>query len=1106
VPGFTVLETFATAPLHLISGIGRMLVMETQGGPVLYAATRGGGGLTAFDISGGMALVDQESLISPSQLPAEPSLDVVLIGGQPHLVASGLHQTTLLAYQLDGDGMIGGQVRPAGGPVGVISAQAMAALQGGTQMFAALANDGAVRSYRMAPDGSLTLVQTLVLAPGVPGVNIAGLATLQVGGATFLAAASPAADRISLMRVASDGGISLVSSIGAADGLGIGDPTGLSVVAAHGTTWLAVASGASSSISLIAVAPDGGLRVTDHLVDTLDTRFQGVRVVETFTCAGRAFVLAGGGDRGLTLFEILPDGRMVLSAMLLDDPALALDGIGALALRQTATGVEVFVAGEGTGITRLTLDLTGLAAPVSGGAGNDSLTGGAGHDLLSGGAGDDSLTGGAGGDVLQDGSCADQLWGGAGADLFVLAADGAVDVIRDFQPGIDRIDLSAWGRVYDLAEIAVTPMPWGARLQFGTEVLDVCSANGLPLSLAQLDAAGLFDLWHAVGPLRGPDGTFMGHAGADFIEGGTGNDLFLHSAGNDTLVGGAGFDTLDLGGADAGSRVDLALGRGETGAAAGQTYLSIEAALGSAFDDVLLGGAGANLLDGRGGNDLLQGRAGDDQLAGGDGDDTLQGGPGADVLQGGAGVDWAVCWNAAAGVRVDLVTPAIATGEAAGDRFFGIENLAGSFFADTLAGDALANRIDGLAGNDVLTGRAGSDTLVGGDGADTLQGGLDSDMLHGGAGVDWAVYWNAAAGVRADLTTPADSAGEAAGDVFVAIENLAGSFLADTLAGDALANRIDGLAGNDLLLGRAGNDTLVAADGDDTLEGGAGADALHGGAGADWAVYWDAAAGVRADLTTAAGSVGEAAGDLFTAIENLAGSSFADTLLGDALANRIDGLAGNDLLLGRAGSDTLVGGDGADTLQGGTGADALHGGAGVDWAVYWNAAAGVRADLTTLAGATGDAAGDRFFGVENLAGSYFADTLAGDALANRIDGLAGNDVLTGRAGNDTLVGGDGADTLQGGAGNDILWGGAGADTFVISAGEDRIMDFQRGVDLIRLDAAMWGGAAMTVAEVLAHATVDLTAAILWLELGSGHRLAVHGITDPAQLSASLTIA
>ncbi|MER8742277.1 DUF5801 domain-containing protein, partial [Mesorhizobium sp. M1004] len=77
----------------------------------------------------------------------------------------------------------------------------------------------------------------------------------------------------------------------------------------------------------------------------------------------------------------------------------------------------------------------------------------------------------------------------------------------------------------------------------------------------------------------------------------------------------------------------------------------------------------------------------------------------------------------------------------------------------------------------------------------------------------------------------------------------------------------------------------------------------------------------------------DAAGHLYastSALPNIIGSNYDDTLNGDGAANALYGGAGADIINGNAGNDTLIGGAGNDTLNGGTGNDLLIGGAGAD--------------------------------------------------------------------------------------------------------------------------------------------------------------------------------
>jgi serralysin len=127
-------------------------------------------------------------------------------------------------------------------------------------------------------------------------------------------------------------------------------------------------------------------------------------------------------------------------------------------------------------------------------------------------------------------------------------------------------------------------------------------------------------------------------------------------------------------------------------------------------------------------------------------------------------------------------------------------------------------------------GGTGNDAILGNDANNVLTGGAGADSLSGGAGTDTASYSTAGASVTADLTTPGNNLGDAAGDTYDSIENLIGSIYADTLTGDSNGNRIDG---------GSGKDTIDGGDGKDVLIGGAGVDKLNGGTGADQFMFDD---------------------------------------------------------------------------------------------------------------------------------------------------------------------------------------------------------------------------------------------------------------------------
>lgn len=1146
----------------MVSGISDLELVVQGGRVLLYTATRAGGGVLALDVTGAMTLVDLESLTPGASLPAEAVLETVTISGARHLIVTGGSTAGVMAYGLGGDGALLAPLQLPGSLGGALSAQSVVQVGGQTFFYAARSGESTIHAYSVAPNGAMTLVGMRVLDGAHPGVDISSLVPVTVGGNRFMVSLSLDADVVRAFPVGANGALGNPRMIGAPNGLGINDPSDVKIVELAGVTYMVVASAGSSSVSVLGFGPDGAMWVADHVVDTQDTRFQGVQALATATVGDRVFVIAGGGDEGLTVMTLMPDGRLIACGQMLQTPGVMLDNITAMTAQVVNGKIELFVTGEGTGITRLQLDPGTLSPIQTASPLYASLIGTTGSDMILGSDGDEVIEGGQGADILADGAGQDTLFGGAGADTFVLTADGASDVIADFQLGTDRLDLSGWGPIHSLAALTITATATGATISCGEEVLELRTPNGQPLLTAGFQLKDVISLWHALPSRPDPENLIFGSNQIDVLQGGTGDDMFMVSSGSDTIDGGAGFDTIVLSRATGAVRLNLESLNHNTNIAAGQTYVSIEGIIGSAFSDQLTGNSLANRIDGAEGNDRLTGGAGADSLFGGLGNDSLLGGTGADLLDGGIGRDRVSYRESAVGLVADLGQPDRNTAEAAGDSYLAVEDLEGSGYHDTLGGDAQANQIFGMEGNDRLEGRLGNDSLFGGEGNDTLQGDAGADRLDGGAGIDFASYESSLVAIRLDLTNAALTTGDALGDTYLSIEGFILSAFADTFAGSELADRAIGGAGNDTLAGRggsdwlsggAGNDALFGGEGDDTLLGGAGSDRLEGGLGRDLVSHADAAAGVRLDLANGALNTGDARGDVLVGIEDLEGSGQGDTLGGDGGANGLWGLDGNDLLQGRAGNDTLWGGAGDDTLMGGLGADLLEGGTGLDIASYAESGS-LRVDLGTPGLSTGEAAGDVFAGIEGLQGGAGHDTLLGDGQDNWLIGLAGQDLLDGRSGNDTLQGGDGwdtlwggegddrleggrdgdrlegglgndhllgedgtdtliggagADTLDGGTGNDRLEGGegddwlagrAGADTFVFSLGADVVADFRDMEDKIVLDRALWAGSGgvPSVASILSGARV--TDAGLHFDFGNGNTLDIHGIFNANLLS------
>jgi Ca2+-binding RTX toxin-like protein len=562
---------------------------------------------------------------------------------------------------------------------------------------------------------------------------------------------------------------------------------------------------------------------------------------------------------------------------------------------------------------------------------------------------------------------------------------------------------------------------------------------------------------------------------ADTFIGDAHNNFFTGLAGNDTINGGAGLgDWADYEG-DATTR-NSAGNFGTAGVTASlltliaidgfgdtDTLIGIENLRGTNQADSLTGDGANNDLSGLGGNDTLIGGAGNEDEARYD----------ADFRRGGA-----------AGVNVNLTTGVAIDGMGNTDTLSGIEGVRGTQFGDTFTGSDANEFFRGLAGNDTINGGNGSDWAS--YSADIFA--LQEDQVL------VAVNVNLGTGLATDSFGGTDT--------LTSIENIAGGTLADTLTGNAFDNIFRGFAGNDTINGAGGSDTVDYS-----------RDALFGEN-----VYLGATgnAGVSVNLLGGFAVDGFGNTDTLISIENAIGTAFADSFSGVfGTANTFTGGDGNDSYTIEDASDVVIEAAGAtagtadqvttslasyalaanvenlssanvpgahfffgnssdniitiggspspdnDIVDGGAGADTMSAGLGSD--VYYIDNVGdvvtesVGAGFDTIySTATTTIAAN----VEQLVvfGATAGVVVTGSANGELIDAtahvggvsmnaLGGNDVLNGSNYAETLNGGDGADIIQGfyaADGVNTMIGGLGDDVYYSIAAGDIITELAAG--------------------------------------------------------------
>lgn len=781
--------------------------------------------------------------------------------------------------------------------------------------------------------------------------NLMALHRTAINGQSYLLSSQVTGSGLSVHRIETDGSLSELSHLADNGSRYLTRVSSIESVEMNGRQFVVTASASENGFSVFEQSANGALQQRGSLSSADGVPIDGPSNLSSMQIGERRFVLATSFESGsLTVLELGGSGTLSFVDQVNDSQDLRFAGATALDTISFGGQNWVGVAGNDGGVSLFQLSPTGSLFPVDTiedtidsaltnisqlrffevdgslelfalARGDNGITrlavdvGPAGgsvpsaqNDMLQASDSGGPLDAGAGDDVLIDGLGSDIFTGGVGADVFVFLPDARTDTITDFNPDQDRIDLSSFFNLREMSDLTITQIPGGVRLNWLDESLTIYTENGAALDLGALtDTLRLAD-----------DRVTIPDALPQF--GSSGNDVFVWTDGPDTIDGGAGIDRLDYGPSNRPAIVDLQDSTQNAGSAAGDVLSNIEALSGTRGNDVFLGNGSGNTLTGLEGNDRLEGRGGNDWINPGKGRDTVDGGAGSDMVSF-SDHQWSV--------RVDLGN-GVAEGNNQLDTLLNIENVTGTIYGDYIVGDAGDNRIRSLGDYDWLVGSDGS------------------DQFDGGTGRDMVSYVNAPSRVVVNLGTGRGTEGQAAGDTYTSIERITGSVHSDQLYGGDGEEDFRGLGGYDWFIGSGG-----------------GKDRYDGGNGSDTVAYWNSPTGVVASLHLGRGSAGDAARDLYTSIENLAGSSHADILTGDN---------GRNTLRGYWGEDTLIGGGGVDRLNGGGSNDTLDGGSGWDYAQY----SGSRRDysietdgaITTVTHLTGNEGIDMLTNIEAL---QFAD-------------------------------------------------------------------------------------------------------------------------------------
>ena len=438
-------------------------------------------GLSSFEILGDGSLIASDDVFwsTVSGTEAVNDLSIFVTGGSTYVLSSGKSDDNQVVYEIGADGTfpVANTYSDAASTYANWELTTAVEVGGNGFLFGSKWGSPGFFRFDLADGGALTN-PVLINDTGEMFLgDVSAIESSVLHGKTFMFVASALDTGLHSYGVDADGSLTLLDTIAAAD-VGFSAITAMEAVDVGQRAFVIVASAGTDSLLVMRVSEWGMMNLVERLIDTSETRFAGVTALEVFEAEGRYFLLAGGSDDGITLFEITYKGQLDALTTVVDSADITLQNITDIEATVIGNTVNIFVSSATDhGFTQFSPNIPNGSDVIRGGAIIDILTGTDANDTIFGHGKNDELRGMGGDDRLIDGRGSDQLWGGAGADVFEFIDDGRKDYIMDFEIGIDRIDLRDADMLYYYGDITITSTSNGAVLDYGDEQLIITTMD-----------------------------------------------------------------------------------------------------------------------------------------------------------------------------------------------------------------------------------------------------------------------------------------------------------------------------------------------------------------------------------------------------------------------------------------------------------------------------------------------------------------------------------------------------------------------------------------------------------------------------------------------------
>ncbi len=475
------------SPERQLLGLSDMDTVSISGRKYLLVAGAADAGLSSYEIFNDGSLMASDDVLwsTSSGTEAASGLSVFTIAASTYVLATGKADDNQTVYGVGSDGGFSVANSYIDAASTYANWELATVVEDGpnSYLYGSVWGQGGFFRFDLQGGGALA---NPFLQNDTSEMYLGDVSAIESGvlhGKTFVFVASALDAGFHSFSIGAGGSLNLLDTVAATD-IGFSGITAMAAVDVGARAFVIVASAGTDSLLVVRVSEWGVMNLVERLVDTNDTRFAGVTALDVFESDGRHFVLAGGADDGITLFEITYKGQLDVLATVVDSAEMTLQNVTDIEATVIGSTVNIFASSATDhGFSQFSMNIPNGSSIIEGGAVVDILTGTAANDTIFGYGHSDELHGMGGNDRLIDGRGNDQLWGGEGADVFEFIADGRKDYIMDYEVGVDKIDLRDAAMLYYYEDIAFTPTADGAKLVYGDEQLFVTSMDATPLTI-----------------------------------------------------------------------------------------------------------------------------------------------------------------------------------------------------------------------------------------------------------------------------------------------------------------------------------------------------------------------------------------------------------------------------------------------------------------------------------------------------------------------------------------------------------------------------------------------------------------------------------------------